>query len=337
MMKRLRLVRDGTRLEVSVLAVMTMALGGAGVGSAAFPMSADAPRTLLLAIGLAAFSVAFALLVAAPSVSELHLHGVVVIFTVLRAVMVAVATTERGLMLSALGYTWTAVYVAFFFQPAAAWAYAALITVTLGTSLLVAHAPTDAMVWITISTMVWVAVAILTRLNSRLRAQAHTDALTGLLNRGGFELAAARQRAMSTRRGEPIALVMIDLDAFKLVNDRGGHAAGDRHLVELARAWSASLRPGDLLARFGGDEFVLLMPGVEEHRIDGLLARLAQAHRAAWTAGAVICASDETLDEAIERADARLYVARKLRAAEGHTPENPRFARSGASLQPGQA
>jgi GGDEF domain-containing protein len=161
--------------------------------------------------------------------------------------------------------------------------------------------------------MVGVAVSILTRLNARLQAQAHTDGLTGLLNRTGFTVAAARQRATADRQGEPIVLAVIDLDDFKLVNDARGHAAGDRLLVELAAVWTASLRPGDLLARFGGDEFVLLLSGAPEDQVDPLLARLALAHPAPWTAGAVLCTSDETLDEAIDRADRRLYVAKEPR------------------------
>ena len=161
--------------------------------------------------------------------------------------------------------------------------------------------------------MVCVAVAILSQLNASLRAAAHTDSLTGLLNRTGFAFAAARQRAMAERRGEPLALAVIDLDDFKAVNDRGGHAAGDRLLVELAGVWTALLRPGDLLARFGGDEFVLLLSGTGEEQVEQLLARLARAHPASWTAGAVLCSDDESLDAAIERADARLYVAKQPR------------------------
>ena len=121
---------------------------------------------------------------------------------------------------------------------------------------------------------------------------------------------------MAGRRGEPLALAVIDLDDFKLVNDRGGHAAGDRLLVDLAGVWTASLRPGDLLARFGGDEFVLLVAGAAEDQVDSVLARLARSHDAPWTAGAVVCADDESLDEAIERADARLYIAKEPRRNE---------------------
>jgi diguanylate cyclase (GGDEF)-like protein len=308
-----RLVRAGTPAEVSALAVMALILGAGCLAAAAFPMAQDAPRGVLVAIALVGVTVALTLVLAGAKVSLVYLHITVVLFTTLIGVMVAVAATERGLMMSALGYTWTAVYVAFFFRPNAARLYAALMIAALGLSLLSARAPTAVSVWVTISTMVWVAVAILTRLNARLRAEAHTDSLTGLLNRTGFAVAAARQRAMAERRGESVALAIIDLDDFKLVNDRGGHAAGDRLLVELAEAWTALLRPGDLLARFGGDEFVLMLAGAAEDQVESLLARLARAHSASWTAGAVCCSEEESLDEAIDRADARLYVAKEPR------------------------
>jgi GGDEF domain-containing protein len=185
-------------------------------------------------------------------------------------------------------------------------------------SLLSASAPTEVSVWVTLSTMVWVAVAILSRLNACLRAQAHTDSLTGLLNRTGFALAAAQHRALADRRGEPLALAVIDLDDFKVINDRDGHAAGDRLLVELAGVWTASLRPGDLLARFGGDEFVLMLAGATEDRVDDVLARLARAHPASWTAGAVLCS-----DEGVPRRGHRPCRCASL-PREGMSPERHR-------------
>jgi diguanylate cyclase (GGDEF)-like protein len=329
-----RLVRTGTPAEVSVLAVMAFTLGTGCLAAAAFPMAQDAPRDVLVGLGLVGVTVALMLILAGAEVSPVYLHVTVVLFTVLIGVMVAVAATERGLMMSALGYIWTAVYVACFFRPDAARVYAALMTTALGLSLLSARAPTDVLVWVTISTMVWVAVAILTRLNTRLRAAAHTDSLTGLLNRTGFAVAAARQRAIAERRGEPLSLAVIDLDDFKVVNDRDGHAAGDRLLVELAAVWTASLRPGDLLARFGGDEFVLMLAGTAADEVDNLLARLALAHPASWTAGAVLCSDDESLDEAIDRADARLYVAKQPRR---NAVDRDRRASTVRSWQPGRA
>jgi diguanylate cyclase (GGDEF)-like protein len=264
----------------------------------------------MLGLGGAGIAIAVLLPLAGPRVSSFALHSAIVLVTAIHGGLVAIAVTERGLMLAALGQVWTAVYVAFFFRPAAARRYAALLIAVLGASLLAARAPTDVSVWIIISVMVWVAVALLTALNERLRVEAHTDNLTGLLNRTGFAVAAARLRAMALRRDESTVLALIDLDGFKLVNDRGGHAVGDRLLLELAAAWTASLRPGDLLARFGGDEFVLLLAGVGDDQVDHVLARLRRAHPASWTAGVVLCGNAESLDEAIERADAHLYSAK---------------------------
>ena len=325
-----RLVRAGTPAEVSVLAIMAVVLGVGCLASAAFPMVDEAPRALLAGVGLVGLTAALTLARTGPAVSPLHLHFIVLLLVALHGVMVAAAVTERGLMMSALGYTWIAVYVASFLPPRAARAYAAAMIAALGVSLLLAHAPTGVAVWLTISAMVWVAVAVLIRLHARLRADAHTDGLTGLLNRTGFIAAAARQRAMARRRGEPLALVIIDLDDFKRVNDRDGHAAGDRLLVELARAWTASLRLGDLIARFGGDEFVLLIEGTSEDRVGRVLARLARSHAAPWTSGFVICSEDESLDEALQRADARLYEAK--RPGPTRTSPRPRRARPASAL-----
>jgi diguanylate cyclase (GGDEF)-like protein len=315
-----RLARAGTPVEVTVLALMALVMGAGCLGSVAFPMAEHAPRIAMLGFGVAGTAIAALLALAGPRVSRTALHSAVVLVTLLHGGMVAAAVTERGLMLAALGHLWTAVYVAFFFHPAVARRYAVLVIAVLGVSLLATRAPTGVSVWLIISAMVWVAVAVLATLNARLRAEAHTDSLTGLLNRTGFAVAAARQRAMAARRGEPTTLALIDLDDFKLVNDRGGHALGDRLLVELAGAWTASLRPGDLLARFGGDEFVLLLSGVAEDDIEHVLARLRGAHAAAWTAGTVACAEAESLDEALARADARLYAAKEPRGGYSKPP-----------------
>ena len=312
-MNALRLVRAGTPVEVAVLALMSLILGAGCLALAAFPLAPDAPREVIVGFGLVGVTVALALVLARDKAGPVHLHTTVVVLTALIGAMVAVAATERGLMMSVLGYIWIAVYVAFFFSRDAARLHAGLMVAALGLSLLAARAPTDVSVWIVISVMVWAAVCILTNLNARLRAEAHIDSLTGLLNRSGLAAAAARQRGMAKRTGEPVALSIIDLDDFKLVNDQGGHAAGDRLLVELASVWSAALRPGDLLARFGGDEFVLMLTGVAEDEVDAVLGRLAQAHPTSWTAGAAVIAGQESLDEVINRADERLYHAKQLR------------------------
>jgi diguanylate cyclase (GGDEF)-like protein/PAS domain S-box-containing protein len=99
---------------------------------------------------------------------------------------------------------------------------------------------------------------------NQLTREARHDALTGLPNRVHFleRLTQALEDIRETRR--PLAVLFIDLDRFKQVNDAHGHAAGDELLIATAHRLSAALRPGDLLARLGGDEFAALLPGVDE-------------------------------------------------------------------------
>jgi diguanylate cyclase (GGDEF)-like protein len=108
----------------------------------------------------------------------------------------------------------------------------------------------------------------LNKARAALQHQAHHDPLTGLPNRDQLaEYAAARH-------GRPLAVLLLDLDGFKLVNDTYGHATGDRLLQEVARRLDVGLRDGDLAGRIGGDEFVVLMPGADRHTADEVAGRL---------------------------------------------------------------
>ena len=99
------------------------------------------------------------------------------------------------------------------------------------------------------------------RMADTLRRIATVDSLTGIANRRQFDQALEREWLLARRAGEPIALLMIDVDHFKLYNDCYGHPIGDLCLQEVARALAGTgLRPADLLARYGGEEFVLLLP-----------------------------------------------------------------------------
>jgi diguanylate cyclase (GGDEF)-like protein len=94
-----------------------------------------------------------------------------------------------------------------------------------------------------------------------LRYRSRHDGLTGLLNRRAMEETLLAQMQRSRRTGEPFTVLMLDLDHFKTVNDRHGHAAGDRALKHTAAALKAELREVDAVGRFGGEEFLVLMPG----------------------------------------------------------------------------
>jgi len=98
------------------------------------------------------------------------------------------------------------------------------------------------------------------RLRAVLNNLAHTDPLTGLANRRGFDDALAREHARRRRGGPPMALLLVDIDHFKMVNDSWGHQAGDVTLRRLGELLSGMFRPTDVVGRIGGEEFAVLIP-----------------------------------------------------------------------------
>ena len=110
--------------------------------------------------------------------------------------------------------------------------------------------------------------------NRRLADQASRDALTGLYNRGYFHEVLERELARAVRYGDVLSVVMVDLDRFKDVNDLHGHAAGDAVLCEVAAMLRPCLRDGDVLARYGGDEFCVLLPNTPAAAAEVVAQRL---------------------------------------------------------------
>lgn len=115
------------------------------------------------------------------------------------------------------------------------------------------------------------------RLNLELQHQATHDALTGLSNRTGFEQAAMRLLAAHQRQQKPCALLFMDLDHFKQINDQHGHAAGDHVLGSFAALLRRELRQNDLVARFGGEEFCVFLPETTPARAGQIAQRLCDA------------------------------------------------------------
>jgi diguanylate cyclase len=156
----------------------------------------------------------------------------------------------------------------------------------------------------------------------RLRVLANTDPLTSVPNRRHFQaLAGKLLQSGAGARDEPPVLLVCDIDHFKLINDRLGHAAGDRALRLVGRCLQEALRAQDVAGRLGGDEFVLMLPGATLDQAIGVAERIVgqlQSQSASQrlpvlglSFGAVQVRPPESLDDALRRADLALYEAKR--------------------------
>jgi diguanylate cyclase (GGDEF)-like protein len=149
-------------------------------------------------------------------------------------------------------------------------------------------------------------------LRRTLADQARTDVLTGLSNRRVWTERMAYELARSRRAGRPLAIGLLDLDLFKQYNDTHGHLAGDDLLRQAAAAWTAALRPTDLIARLGGEEFGVLLPDTPLDAAEMVLERLGRVVPCGQTvsAGLTVHLPYEESFSVMNRADQALYAAK---------------------------
>jgi diguanylate cyclase len=157
----------------------------------------------------------------------------------------------------------------------------------------------------------------------RLSEEVSTDQLTQIANRRGLLQAFEIARAQVERDGQPLSIGLLDVDNFKRLNDELGHSAGDVALRSLASVVSESLRPADLVARFGGEEFVVLLPATPAAEGQQILTRLQRSlsvglfmHErktvfVTFSAGVTAYRPGETIERTLERADESLYEAKR--------------------------
>lgn len=162
------------------------------------------------------------------------------------------------------------------------------------------------------------------RLHEKIQQLAITDSLTGLLNRRGFFNYAERELSRFQRVNKAFSLIMVDLDHFKEVNDTYGHPFGDKVLQEMAQICLKDIRKIDLIGRYGGDEFIILLPDTKSERAVQVAERIRACFESfrldtedgkslSFTASFGVAQADaqtQTLDDLIPQADAALYASK---------------------------
>lgn len=193
------------------------------------------------------------------------------------------------------------------------------------TALLMAYLPVAVVLMIPVSVLINRAGEI-----QKLLRDARTDPKTGLMNMRGWQEAAHKEFARADRSGNPLALFMVDLDHFKSINDTWGHPAGDDMLIAVSKVLRSETRPTDLVGRFGGEEFVVLLPDTNAEEAVAAAERIR-----ARIAGLAVPTTDKrgrpvvigdrttsigvssrpmhalTLDPLLQAADAAVYVAKE--------------------------
>ncbi len=309
------------------LMYLFVAGGAVSLGSIVLTTATDDWRAAIT--GVCAFGMAALLLVA---YDRIPIWGF--------QVQLAVATALVGWSIYASGdttspyvtfYFWIAIYSFYFLSRARASIQMAFVGLAYSAVLLSAgNAGTAPVIhWVFVTCALVVAGAFIgvqrghvDRLIDRLSSAARTDSLTGLLNRRGFEELFETELERARRGGRPLSVIVGDLDGFKAVNDRYGHAAGDRALEKLSEILQSAKRRVDTAARIGGEEFAVIAPDSDHHAAYILAERMRRGVRETFTADpfaltislgvATFPRHGATAEALIAGGDEALYAAKKL-------------------------
>ncbi|HEY3723579.1 MAG TPA: GGDEF domain-containing protein [Acidimicrobiia bacterium] len=248
-----------------------------------------------------------------PRLPRWAFHALLAVGTLIITLGVYFGHNAGGSLIASVFYIWVALYAFNFFGRRPALAHIGLVAAAYGAVLWIQHVPGGAAQWLLVVGTALVSGLVVAMLVEEVRTVARRDGLTGAWNRRALEEDLERVLAAATRDGFDVAFAILDLDRFKRCNDTLGHHGADSILMQVATTWSAELRPTDLLARFGGDEFAIVFPRSSEADAVAVLERLRAAAPGLLTfsAGVASWRPGEAADELEGRADALLYAAKR--------------------------
>jgi diguanylate cyclase (GGDEF)-like protein len=298
------------------------------------PHEAQVDEDSLVVVVAGSAALALVLIVAGDRLNEVGYALVLGLGTVLIS-LALVSNGERSggpAGYDELYYLWIVFYAAYYLRRRSLALQMLLIAVSYAVALIVIDpGPIATSRWLTVIGLVTGGAIVVRRLSehvehlmTELDAAARTDLLTGLANRRALEVDFRREAARAARTGEPIAIVLIDLNRFKDINDLHGHAAGDAALAGVAERMRRVLRASDVAARIGGDEFLLLLPNADADTATAVAQRLSESSATredgsipvGLSFGVAACEDGvASLDALMRLADQALYTKKRERYA----------------------